>query len=631
MVETYLRRGRRGLQRMALDPRLRRAADAAVWGGGGFLLSAGGLGNYPQPVVAGMICSALGWRIPLMTFGAMLGYPVFWGQAGLPGVVWSASTGLLTTLLGKRKKSAEQPLMLPVLAAFLTAVTELCFWLLIKDETPVLIRGLRVMLTLLTAMVFLQASRCRDPITDWLAGGFVVLAAARVMLGPFGVGHTAAGALAVGGSLPASVLAGLGLDLSRVGKLPMAAVLSMSWCLGLLPWEKGWQRALSPAAAYLLLSAVWGTWEPAPLPGLALGSALGLLLPNRSVGHRRRGSTGAAQVRLELGAGAMAAVREILTELEPPPIDEQALLDKALRRACGTCIYQKNCRTCGEASLTILHDPLEADCRKQGRLLPELHRAREQWKLMKADRRRRWEYRTALIQQYAFLSEYLRSLSDTLPKSEKRIKAAFRIEAGARSKGKERANGDSCIAFPGMENCYYILLCDGMGTGLGAAQEGYTVSRLLRRLLTAGFPAEQALHTVNDLLALRGMAGAVTVDLARIHLDSGLAEIYKWGAAPSYVLSRSGAEKIGTASPPPGICMSRVRREREKLSLRRGEVLILLSDGVDGEDVLGRSDLSPDLPPGELAAKILEGGCSDGEDDATVTAIRLRPTSLATS
>ena len=69
----------------------------------------------------------------------------------------------------------------------------------------------------------------------------------------------------------------------------------------------------------------------------------------------------------------------------------------------------------------------------------------------------------------------------------------------------------------------------------------------------------------------------------------------------------------------------------EKLSLRRGEVLILLSDGVDGEDALRQFSLTPDAPPGELAAKILERGCQNAEDDATAAVIRLRPASLAIS
>lgn len=626
---TSLRRGRRDLQRMALDPRVRFAASVAAWGGGGFLLSAGGLGNYPQPVVLGLICTGAGWRLVLMTIGAILGYPTFWGRLGLPGVVWSAAGGLLTALVSCRRKSREQPLMLPVLAAFLTGVTELCFCFVLKDGTPFPVRIVRVMLTLLTAMVFLQGRYCRDPVTQWLSGAFVVLAVAPVRIGPFGLGYIGAGILAVGGAFPASVLAGLGVDLTRVGSIPMTAVLCLSWFLRMLPWQKNWQQCVAPGLAYLLICAVWGLWEAGPLPGLMLGSALGLLMPPRPNVSQRRGQTGAAQVRLELGAAAMTTVGQLLTELQPPPIDEKALLDKARQRACGTCPSRKNCRT--DFSTAFLRDPLDADCQRQNRLVPELCRAREQLKLLKADRKRRWEYRRALTGQYECLSVYLRSLSDSLPRQENRARPQFRIEAGARSRGKERANGDSCIAFPGMENCYYILLCDGMGTGLGAAQEGQTASDLLRKLLTAGFPAEHALETLNSLLALRGNAGAVTVDLCRLHLDTGLAELYKWGAAPSYVLTRTGAEKIGTATPPPGISLHKIRREREKLSLRRGEVLILLSDGVDGEDVFRQSGLSPDLPPGELAAKLLERGSGNGEDDATVAAIRLCPTALAAS
>lgn len=614
---------------MALDPRMRRAAAGLAWGGGGFLLSAGGLGNYPQPVVMGLLCTATGWRVVLMTLGAMVGYPAFWGPAGLPGIVWTAAGGLLTVLLGKRQESREQPLMLPVLAAFLTAVTELTFCFLIRDGTPLTVRCLRVMLTLLTAMLFLQGKNCRDPVTDWLSGACVVLAVARVMLGPFGVGYIAAGMLGSGGVFPASVLAGLGLDLARVTKVPMSAVLCMSWFLRLLPWEKRWQQALAPPTAYFLVSAACGIWEKAPLPGLLLGSGLGLLLPPQATVSQRRGRTGGAQVRLELGARALGTVQELLSGLEPPPIDEEALVEKARHRACGSCPSAGRCR----AVLTPNHlrDPLDADCPRQNRLIPELCRARDQLKLLKADRKRRWEYRTALIQQYDFLSDYLRTMADRLPRKADSARAVFRIEAGARSRGKERANGDSCIAFPGMENSYYILLCDGMGTGLGAAQEGSTASHLLRQLLTAGFPAEHALGTMNSLLALRGSAGAVTVDLCQIHLDTGLAEIYKWGAVPSYVLDRSGAKKIGTATPPPGISVHKIRGQREKLSLRRGEVLVLISDGVDGEEALRQSDLSPDLPPGELAAKLLERGCANAEDDATVTAIRLRPTTLAAS
>ena len=121
------------------------------------------------------------------------------------------------------------------------------------------------------------------------------------------------------------------------------------------------------------------------------------------------------------------------------------------------------------------------------------------------------------------------------------------------------------------------------------------------------------------------------MDLAEIRLDTGHASIYKWGAAPSWLLNRGKAEKIGTATPPPGLSPEGVVETVEKLSLRRGEVLILLSDGAETGKSLHLSELAPDWPPGELAARILEGTKSTGEDDATAAVIRLIPLSVAPS
>ena len=67
----------------------------------------------------------------------------------------------------------------------------------------------------------------------------------------------------------------------------------------------------------------------------------------------------------------------------------------------------------------------------------------------------------------------------------------------------------------------------------------------------------------------------------------------------------------------------------EKLSLRRGEVLILVSDGVRIGEVLSHEMCGP-LPPGELAEWLLDKSGADGEDDATVAVMRLSPRRLST-
>ena len=631
MMETYLRRGRRSLQRLALDPKARQAGMAAGFGVSGFLLSAGGLLGMPQPLALGMICAATGWRALVLSLGAMLGYPTFWGSTGRMGIVWSASAGLLALLLGKREEAREQPLMIPAISAFLTAVTGLCFRFFLREPLGAADLCLQAALAFLTGVLFTQRHLCRDAVTDWLAMGVGVLALARVRLGPLGLGHMAAGLLAVYGAFPAAALAGLALDLSGVTAVPMSAVMCLAWFLRMIPFDRRWQHYAAPGGACICVMLACGVRDLSPLPGLFLGGAAAAVLPPRPEYARRRGSTGAAQVRLELGAEVMASMESLIRELAPPPVDADALLARAVDRACGGCSARRTCPQREQLTLRHLEDPLEADCRKQGRLLPELRRAREQLRQLKADQVRRQEYRQALAQQYRFLSTYMRDLADRLPRQERELRIQFRVEVSARSRGKERVSGDRCLAFSGVGCRYFVLLCDGMGTGLEAAREGQTGAELLRQMLSAGFPPDQALKSLNSLLALRGCAGAVTVDLAELRLDTGHARIYKWGAAPSWLLTRGKAEKIGTATPPPGLSMEGPSETVEKLSLRRGEVLILLSDGAEAGECLRLSESAPDLPTGILAAQLLKGQQGAGEDDATAAVIRLIPLSMAPS
>ena len=627
-METYLRRGRRTCQRLLLNPKIRTGGVVLLCGGSGFLLSAASLGNYPQPLAMGLILAMSGWHAAVMSLGAMLGYWVFWGIAGLQGLVWSASGGLLALLLA-RHIPEEQPLIFPAISAFLTALTGLLFQLVLRDAVPVPVYFLRIVLAAGAGLLFPVALRRRTAVTDWLVGGVAVLALAQASPTPYlGLGYLAAGALAVGSAFPAAVLGGLGLDLAQVTNIPMTAVLCLAGVIRMIPFERKWMRCLAPGAACMVVMAICGIRDYTPLPGLILGGGLGILMPPSPETARRRGETGLAQVRLELGAEVLGVTQQLFLETAPPPVDASAVLQKVRQRACGSCSARNSCPQQSSLDVSLLQNPLDAQCRKSGRLIPELRRGQEQLKLLKADSARQSEYRAAMVQQYQFLGDFLRGLADDLPRRGQRPRAWFRAEAAARSRSKELANGDRCLAFPGPECRYYVILCDGMGTGLGAAQEGQSAGSLLRQMLTAGFPAAHALRTLNSILALRGSAGAVTVDLAELYLDTGHATLYKWGAAPSWLLRRGSAEKIGTATPPPGISVTESRETVEKLSLRRGEALVLLSDGVDGEGIPRRSDLTPDMPPGELAAKILEYGRGKQMDDATAAVIRLRPTSL---
>lgn len=327
-METYLRRGRRTCQRLLLNPKIRTGGVVLLCGGSGFLLSAASLGNYPQPLAMGLILAMSGWHAAVMSLGAMLGYWVFWGIAGLQGLVWSASGGLLALLLA-RHIPEEQPLIFPAISAFLTALTGLLFQLVLRDTVPVPVYFLRIVLAAGAGLLFPVALRRRTAVTDWLVGGVAVLALAQASPTPYlGLGYLAAGALAVGSAFPAAVLGGLGLDLAQVTNIPMTAVLCLAGVIRMIPFERKWMRCLAPGAACMVVMAICGIRDYTPLPGLILGGGLGILMPPSQETARRRGETGLAQVRLELGAEVLGVTQQLFLETAPPPVDASAVLQK---------------------------------------------------------------------------------------------------------------------------------------------------------------------------------------------------------------------------------------------------------------------------------------------------------------
>lgn len=639
-IQSYIRQWRHDARRLQTDPAVHTSLRICGFLLGGFFLSAASLGNRPQPLALGLLCACTGWPAVLIAVGSTLGYIAFWGSAGTQGLLWVCGGLAVALTLGHSQTVKTAPLLLPAIGGLIVAVSGLVFQRMLQDTTPVAMYLLRILLGGASARLFMVADRRRDPIADWLLCGVCVLALAQVVPIPYlGLGFVAAGALGAAGAFPAAALGGLALDLAQVSPVPMTAVICLAYFVRLIPRVKKWMLHIAPGLLYLTVMSLVGTWDLHPLPGLVLGGILGMFLPGQPRITHRRGETGIAQVRLELVAGVFAQVQQLLLEATDAPVDEEALITRAVSRACNTCPCRKGCKdreTAASMPPLILHRPLlegqdlSVTCRKEGRLLQELHRSQEQLRAIHADRARQREYRSAVVQQYQFLSEYLRDLSDELGKRGPEGPLRYRAQVAFSSNRPEADNGDRCLSFAGVGGRYYVVLCDGMGTGLGAVDEGNSAGNLLKKLLCAGFPAEYALRSLNSLCALRGRAGAVTVDLAELLLDSGKVRLYKWGAAPSYLLSGTGTEKIGTATPPPGLSVTDHRETVERLSLRQGETLLLLSDGVGGEDALRCCFATPDEPLGELAARILEFGDPESADDATVAAIRLSLDSAST-
>lgn len=203
--------------------------------------------------------------------------------------------------------------------------------------------------------------------------------------------------------------------------------------------------------------------------------------------------------------------------------------------------------------------------------------------------------------------------------------------AGADRQGQP-ISGDAGVWFKDDAGRLNFLLCDGMGSGMGAREDSETALRLLEKFLRAGLAPEEALTTVGEALALRGEeeGGFTTVDLLQIDLFSGKSAVYKLGAAPTYLRRGGGVERLAGESLPAGVNPGAgAEPDAFTLSLDAGDCVVLVSDGVTtGQEdrwlrkLVGEFD---GLSPQALAAQILkESDIRDrGGDDRTVIVIKL--------
>jgi len=233
---------------------------------------------------------------------------------------------------------------------------------------------------------------------------------------------------------------------------------------------------------------------------------------------------------------------------------------------------------------------------------------------------RRTEYQRVLGEHYRILSQLV--LQEPPGPGEL---ANFRAELGVQSASRRgsRISGDRGACFRcGQE--LFLLLCDGMGTGPEAAREARTAISLLSGFLRAGASPEDALDLLGGVYLLRESVCFSTVDLLRLDMASGTGELYKWGAAPSFLISQGKIQKMGTASPPPGLeGRWTPGPARLRLSLCRGEKLVLLSDGMESGQAMERLEALRELPPQRLASNLVGRPSGSGEDDLSAVVLRL--------
>ena len=633
MISVYVRQSHQVLRRCVMDPKIQRAGRWAAHVLAGFCLSAAGIAGGTLPLAAGLVWTCRGFPGILAAFGSALGYWRFWGRAGLQGLIWVSAALVGTLLLADRPIRREIPLLIPSLGMLSVSAAGLGFQLLVGDTTSVWLYLLRVAMGGAAPWLFSRAEQKNNSVAGWLTWGCFALGLAQIApVAWLGLGFVAVGAASAGGAFPCAAIVGLALDVAGITPIPMTAVAVLSYLVRFLPRPSRGLRIMAPGIMGIVMMNVWGLWDVNILPGLFIGGLVGYFLPGPAQQIHRRGETGAAQVQLELAAGVLTQTRLLLQDVPESAIDTDALVKRAAENACAGCAMRNNCRDVRRIATlpgVLLQKPLLSPeelpirCRRTGRFLAELHRSQEQMRSILADRERQREYREAVNQQYRFLSKYLQDLSDRLSRRAEPARQRYSPSVRVYGNCAEQANGDRCVHFSGVGDKYYIILCDGMGTGPGAVQEGKTAVNLLQKMISAGFPAEFALESLNSLCALRRRAGAVTVDLAEISLDTGKAAVYKWGAPPSFLLGRGGAQILGSQSFPPGISVTDYQAVTSRCNLRTDQMLLLASDGLSQEQI--QESISHNQNWEDLGYRLLENARRIGEDDATLVTIRLLP------
>lgn len=464
---------------------------------------------------------------------------------------------------------------------------------------------------------------------------------------PIPLGLLAASALCVlMGEPKAALVFGLAVDLS-VGIAPCACIALSLPTILLAKYRRSTVSIY--ALGFLLLSCltmvIFFAEALADCFALSMGTMLGLLLCRLpQLRMQSAVEPGEKRSKLRNAARVLRLLREQLPQEAECPCESEAesVYDGAAERVCRCCERFRRCwgervdETCealnsaarkiitaGVAEKEDFPTYIHENCCHLDGFVTAINQELEGMLFRRQYRMRLRESSLVVAQELQCLEDYL--LSAEAPRDKwDRTGAAYLPEVGLCSLGKNGAavNGDCSRRFY-CGRYYYILLCDGMGSGAEAAQMSKETISLLEALLKSGMSPENAMKLLNGAELLRGADRFTTVDLLSIDLSNGTAELLKWGSAPSYYRCEDEVKKIGTASPPPGVGVGGEHiPERYSLSLGGGELLVLRSDGACGEEIeealesyTGRSSVA-------LAAYLISG--ISGEDDMTALTVSLR-------
>ena len=208
----------------------------------------------------------------------------------------------------------------------------------------------------------------------------------------------------------------------------------------------------------------------------------------------------------------------------------------------------------------------------------------------------------------------------------------FEAEMGrAAVNGREDTSGDSDMFFRDGFGNIYVLISDGMGSGVRAAVESCMAVSLMTRIIRAGLGVNAAVRLINLLLLTKSADESfATVDLLKLNLFTGKAEIIKLGAAQSFIKSNGTVKTVESWSTPVGI-VSSVEISRRNVQLSDGDEIVMITDGI-GEECFPKIRelmLSKGVTAQDCAERVIgfaenyNSGNNFHKDDKTVCVVKL--------
>jgi stage II sporulation protein E len=646
-------------------PALRETAACLGHLAAGFLLSCGSLSGQPAPFALGLItASGGGLRGLCALLGAVAGFltmqPFSQGLELTSAAILTFVTMYIFGSLWVTKRPWFRCLVPGLMRGAVGSI-----FLFSRELSPLLLWSFAesLLLSALSPLAFdalLQGKK--RAIGSLLSLCFFVIGGASILL-PWGIrlGAVFAVALSAVGTRRAdfgtAAVLGAGTGLA----LDAALMTGGTWTLclsaaaltgGSVSRRHPLLRLLTFAAGFSAAVLYEGSLEPYFFLTLAFGGALSLLLPPGVIVGREESAIAqsAALVEERLGFG-QTALKELYDAIGLDPAEQlqqeqQHIFDKAAGKVCRrcprySCCWDKQSQETyqilrgtlgtildrGQALREDFPEEFSQECRHMEGFLVALNQELDGIAYRSQCRSRTEENRLIVSRSLLHMSELLGENARQLRAVQRIPQEAYTVKVGVSAKGRHgvSVSGDRGLCLHTEDGRLFAILCDGSGTGPEAARESLLAVDTLAALLQAGMVPDKAMEFLNSMYILRDSGGFSTMDVLELSLLSGQGTLYKWGAAPSYIRSGTLVKKVGTAAPPPGLGVgSTSGPEVIRLSLWGGDMLVLVSDGVLGDETeeLIRSYDGENVK--ELAAMLIsQAEAMGGEDDMTAAVLRL--------